>query len=104
MITFAHLIKQKPKLRLILIGFGTYREHIEVMLKAMVTGNKSVFKAAAHSKDEKGDCFLESSIDVDKVFVPLSKCIAGFYHVEVSWFLNQRVRSGILFFINAINI
>ena len=87
MITYAHLIKQKPKLRLILIGFGTYREHIEVMLKAMVTGNKAVFKAAAHSKDEKGDCFLESSIDVDKVFVQLSKCIANFYLLKRSCFL-----------------
>jgi len=72
LLCFANLIKKKPKLRLILVGFGNYREHLEVMLKAFVSGDKELYKAAAFSKDEKGDSFLESSIDVDKYFLKLS--------------------------------
>lgn len=73
LLCFANLIKTKPKLRLILVGFGNYREHLEAMLKAFVLGDKELYKAAAFSKDEKGDSFLESSIDVDKYFLKLCK-------------------------------
>lgn len=72
--TFPHLVAKHPKLRLILVGFGIYREHLELMIQSMVTGDKQLFKAAAHCPDEQGYSFLESSINIDEHFIQLSKC------------------------------
>jgi len=66
--TFPTLIQKHPKLRLILVGFGIYREHIETMIKSMVNGDKDLFRAAAHCVDELGCSFLESSINIDEEF------------------------------------
>ena len=66
-------------MRLILVGFGIYREHIEIMIRAMVTGDKELFKSAAHCVDELGCSFLESSVDIDQTFQKLGKISCSLY-------------------------
>ncbi|XP_057307459.1 uncharacterized protein LOC130645474 [Hydractinia symbiolongicarpus] len=73
LMAFPRLIAKHPKLRLILVGFGTYREHLELMLHCMVTGNKELFKAAGHCPDEEGHTFLETSIDIDEHFMQITQ-------------------------------
>lgn len=73
LMTFPHLVAKHPKLRLILVGFGIYREHLELMIQSMVTGDKQLFKAAAHCPDEQGYSFLESCINIDEHFIQLSQ-------------------------------
>ena len=68
LMTFPTLVRKHPKLRLIIVGFGIYREHIELMIRSMVTGDKELFKAAGHCVDELGCTFLESTINVDENF------------------------------------
>lgn len=77
LMAFPRLIEKHPKLRLVLVGFGTYREHLELMLHCMVTGNKELFKAAGHCPDEEGHTFLETSIDIDEHFMQISKYMCG---------------------------
>lgn len=73
LMTFPKLVQKHPKLRLVLVGFGIYREHIEIMINSMVTGDKELFKAAAHCVDDLGCTFLESSISIDESFQKLDK-------------------------------
>lgn len=71
LMSFPAMIRKHPKLRLIFVGFGIYREHLEIMINSMVTGDKELFKAAAHCVDEQGISFLESSINIDECFQTL---------------------------------
>jgi len=73
LMTFPTMVKKYPKMRLILVGFGIYREHIEIMIRSMVTGDKELFKSAAHCVDELGCSFLESSVDIDQTFQQLDQ-------------------------------
>ncbi|XP_013421312.1 uncharacterized protein LOC106181476 [Lingula anatina] len=68
LLSFPAIVKAVPKARLLLIGFGTFREHLEAMIHGLTTGDITLFKAAAHSKDENGKTFLDSNIDIDKYF------------------------------------
>lgn len=69
--SFPAMLRKHPKLRLIFVGFGIYREHLELMIDSMVSGDKELFKAAAHCIDEQGISFLESSVDIDASFQTL---------------------------------
>lgn len=47
LMAFPAILKQIPKARLLLIGYGGHREHLEGMLAAMVQGRFEAFKAYA---------------------------------------------------------
>ncbi|CAH1787543.1 unnamed protein product [Owenia fusiformis] len=68
LLCFPEILKKFPTARLVFIGFGGFREHLQAMIHALGTGNLELFRAAAQSPDENGKTFLQSTIDVKKHF------------------------------------
>lgn len=66
LLMFPHMLEQFPTLRLFLVGFGTYREHLEAMLRAMVADDIKTFTAVARAGD-----FVQE-LDFSTLFRPLT--------------------------------
>jgi glycosyltransferase involved in cell wall biosynthesis len=66
LVTFPTILKQFPKARLLLVGFGEYREHLEAMIRAMKwPGDIDLFTKCAMAGD-----FVDA-MDFKKWFRPL---------------------------------
>lgn len=63
LVAFPTILERFPKARLLLIGYGGNREHLEGMLAAMVDGNFEAFTAYA-----KAGNFVELPPDIEKFF------------------------------------
>ena len=63
LMAFPAILEKIPKARLLLIGYGGNREHLEGMLAAMVQGNFEAFKAYAGAGN-----FVDIPPDVEKIF------------------------------------
>lgn len=63
LVAFATIVERFPRARLLLIGYGGNREHLEGMLAAMVQGNFEAFKAYA----EAGN-FVDLPQEAEKYF------------------------------------
>ncbi len=50
-VSFPHILKQVPKARLVLIGYGNYRDNMEGMISALRTGNVDDFISYAQAGD-----------------------------------------------------
>lgn len=65
LVAFANIVERFPRSRLLLIGYGGNREHLEGMLAAMVQGNFEAFKAYAEAGNfvdlpqEAAKCFRQ---------------------------------------------
>ena len=68
LVAFISVLERVPVARLLLIGYGGYREHMEGMLKACVAGDVDSFVACARAGD-----FMDSSPEqLRRLFRPLS--------------------------------
>jgi glycosyltransferase involved in cell wall biosynthesis len=71
--TFPQVLKEVPNARLLLVGFGGFREHIEGMLSAMANNDVDAFVAYGKAGPSDGAPFLDpSEDDLRKLFMPLS--------------------------------
>jgi len=67
LVSFPKILKKIPKLRLLLVGFGEYREHLEGMLEALkYPGDIETFTKCALAGD-----FVDN-MDFKKWFIPLT--------------------------------
>ncbi|XP_020905668.2 uncharacterized protein LOC110243861 [Exaiptasia diaphana] len=60
---FPSILDRVPEARLLLIGFGRYREHLEGMLRSLREGNVEAFKAYANAGK-----FVDLPDDLDRYF------------------------------------
>ncbi len=67
LVTVPAILSSIPKARFIFVGFGSYREHLEGMIKALGSGNQDAFTAYARAGD-----FVQK-IDFSKWFRRLSQ-------------------------------
>ena len=73
LVAFTHVLEQAPSARLILVGFGGFREHIEGMLHAMETDSVDAFIAYGKAGEAGAAPFLDGSEEqLRKMFRPLS--------------------------------
>lgn len=68
LLSFAHVLEQQPTARLVLIGFGGFREHIEGMLHSMVHNDveSCIAYGTAGAKDQAP--FLDANADQIRAF------------------------------------
>jgi glycosyltransferase involved in cell wall biosynthesis len=62
LITIPEILANIPRSRFIFVGFGSYREHLEAMIKALGSGDQSTFTACARAGE-----FIED-VDVTRRF------------------------------------
>ena len=76
------ILQQIPNARLICIGFGGFREHLESLLDSMLKGDKERFIASG-----KADNFIDTTVDLDSYFRKITSEEAS--RVTVTGILNH---------------
>ncbi|KAJ7379916.1 hypothetical protein OS493_012676 [Desmophyllum pertusum] len=86
LMAFGTIVERFPRARLLLIGFGGNREHLEGMLAAMIQGSFEAFKAYA----EAGN-FVDLPQEAENISVLTAKALEAFGMVSV-----EAMASGVL--------
>ncbi|CAH1777195.1 unnamed protein product [Owenia fusiformis] len=68
LLSWLQVTKRYHRAKLILVGFGEYREHLETMIYALKHDDIALFESAALSPNDQGVTFLEQGIDVRQYF------------------------------------